>query len=131
MIIYDENGRIIDNPDMANGTVEQRVRVRTDADPIDNKTKFAWDDEDYETIAVYVPNDPSKSIKNEIVKLKHELADTDYIACKMMDSLAVCNSANDIQGVIESTKQTYSSVLIQREENRKRINELESQLTKL
>ena len=31
----------------------ERQRIKTDAKPIDNETKFAWDDDDYETYKVW------------------------------------------------------------------------------
>lgn len=53
--IYDESGEIVENPDLSLGYVTEQTVVREDAAPIDNVTKFAWDDDDYETRNVYVP----------------------------------------------------------------------------
>lgn len=54
-MIYDENGNAIENPDLTLGYVTEQTVVRDDAEPIDNVTKFAWADDDYETRQVYVP----------------------------------------------------------------------------
>lgn len=54
-MIYDENGNAIENPDLTLGYVTEQTVVRDDAAPIDNVTKFAWADDDYETRQVYVP----------------------------------------------------------------------------
>lgn len=54
-MIYDEIGNLIENPDLALGYVTEQTVVRDDAEPIDNVTKFAWDDDDYETRQVYIP----------------------------------------------------------------------------
>lgn len=54
-MIYDEYGNHIESPDLALGYVTELTVVREDAEPIDDVTKFAWDDSDYETRQVYVP----------------------------------------------------------------------------
>lgn len=54
-MIYDESGNSIENPDLALGYVTGQTVVRENAAPIDDVTKFAWDDGDYETRQVYVP----------------------------------------------------------------------------
>lgn len=53
-MIYDENGNAIENPDLTLGYVTEQTVVRDDAAPIDDVTKFAWADDDYETRQVYV-----------------------------------------------------------------------------
>ena len=53
-MIYDESGNPIENPDLTLGYVTEQTVVREDADPIDDVTKFAWSDDDYETRQVYV-----------------------------------------------------------------------------
>lgn len=35
------------------GYYEELIRIKSDAKPIDNETKFAWDDDDYETYKVW------------------------------------------------------------------------------
>lgn len=52
---YDENGDVVENPDLSLGCVTEQVVIRDDAEPIDDIEKFAWDDDDYETRRVYVP----------------------------------------------------------------------------
>lgn len=54
-MIYDESGNPIENPDLSLGYVTEQTVVREDAEPIDDVTKFAWSDDDYETRQVYVP----------------------------------------------------------------------------
>ena len=39
---------------MTNGYYTSEVRIKKDAMPIDNITKFAWNDDDYETVEVFV-----------------------------------------------------------------------------
>lgn len=54
-MIYDESGNPIESPDLTLGYVTEQVVIRDDAEPIDDVTKFAWADDDYETRRVYVP----------------------------------------------------------------------------
>ena len=54
-MIYDESGNPIENPDLSLGYVTEQTVVRDGAAPIDNVTKFAWADDDYDTRQVYVP----------------------------------------------------------------------------
>lgn len=52
-VIYDESDKVIKNPDLTKGIVRPEQRIKSDAKPIDNKKKFAWDDDDYENIMRY------------------------------------------------------------------------------
>lgn len=53
-MIIDENGHEVTNPDFTVGYLITDMRIKSDATPIDDETKFAWYDEDYETITRYV-----------------------------------------------------------------------------
>ncbi|RDB60141.1 hypothetical protein C1879_01135 [Paraeggerthella hongkongensis] len=54
MRIVDENGNEIANPDLSAGTLSPTIVVRKGAVPPDDVEKFAWADDDYEEVAVYV-----------------------------------------------------------------------------
>lgn len=54
-MIYDESGNPIESPDLTLGYVTEQTVVSEDSAPIDDVTKFAWADDDYETRRVYVP----------------------------------------------------------------------------
>lgn len=53
-MIYDESGNPIESPDLTLGYVTEQTVVSEDSAPIDNVTKFAWADDDYDTRQVYV-----------------------------------------------------------------------------
>lgn len=131
MNVYDEDGNVVENPDLSAGSIIERTRIRPDAEPIDNEKKHAWLDEDYETVLVYVKNDEYKVLRTEITGLKRVLEETDYVACKTMDMLAACETAEEFAEVITSVRESYSGVLASRAEARKRINELEMQLASI
>lgn len=54
MEVRDEHGNAVEDPDMDRGFLCKRLRVRADAVPVDDVEKFAWADDDYELVAVYV-----------------------------------------------------------------------------
>ena len=57
---------------MADGYYKTVTRVKEDAAPIDNITKFAWDDDDYEQVEEWVEH-PEEEIGRKTVE--EELSD--------------------------------------------------------
>lgn len=53
MRIVDENMNELVNPDLTIGWLDPAVIVKPDAEPIDNITKHAWSDDDYEFVKIY------------------------------------------------------------------------------
>lgn len=104
---------------MRDGYYVTIVRVKDDAVPIDNVTKFAWSDEDYEEVKVWheYTDDELKQIKEaEIMDLESKLNGTDYRIIKMMEKYLL---------QIPECAQELGSISEQRQEWRDRINELE------
>ena len=62
MRIVNENYESIDESevDLTKGKLVRVVIVREDATPIDNITKFAWHDDDYEEVQMYILNAPEE-----------------------------------------------------------------------
>lgn len=54
MRILDEDGNAISDPDLREGYLVESTVVKDTAAPIDNEEKFAWLDDDYETVLLYV-----------------------------------------------------------------------------
>lgn len=86
--------------------------IRPDAVPVDNITKFAWDDEDYEEVQIfeYIPEEIRN--RKRIEKLKQNLSSTDYVIIKIMEGKA--------------TLDEYADVIANRDKWREEINLLES-----
>ena len=82
MIILNESMEEITEYDAAKGSLTQTVRIRPDAQPIDNVTKFAYADEDYEAVMVYTPYeaDTAPSTEDTILELT---ADHEYRLCML------------------------------------------------
>ena len=131
MLIYDESGNLLENPDLQNGKLVKLTRVKADAKPVDDETKFAWDEDDYEEYAVYKPNVPEENIEREIASCVRELNVTDYVPCKTVDMLTTCTNIDDMTDTLSVINKEYSEVLARREELRDRINTLRTKLAQV
>ena len=54
-MVYDLDGNLLESYDLTKGYLQPRTVIRPEAVPIDNVKKFAWADEDYQEIQVYIP----------------------------------------------------------------------------
>lgn len=132
MKVLDENTfEELENYDLSYGYLIKSQIIKKDAVPIDNETKFAWDDDDYEDVMFYVYEGKEVILNRELDQLKHNLSETDYIAAKAMDSLIINTSSKDFESALSSFNSEYADKLAQREEWRKRINEIEEELSQL
>ena len=98
--------------DLNKGNLYTARVIKPDAEPVDDKTKFAYTDDDYETVQIYerTPDDVLK--ENRIAELKKKLLDTDYVVIKIAEGVA--------------TADEYSEVIASRHAWREEINLLES-----
>lgn len=83
-------------------------------DTIDNVTKFALDESDYEDYEEWVEYAPEEYARGRIAELKQLLADTDYIAAKIAEGAA--------------SREEYADEIAKRQEWRDEINQLEGAL---
>lgn len=81
MRVINQKRETITEYDLTTGKLVLTTVIRADASPIDNVTKFAWADEDYEQVQMYVPN-PVKTTVQQIAELKAKLSATDYKVIK-------------------------------------------------
>lgn len=110
--LNDQNEEITQSEcDLAIGYLVTETVIRPDATPIDNATKFAWADEDYETIQRYVVVPEQQRRAQRIAKLKRQLSATDYFVIKIAERVA--------------TPEEYADVIAQRQVWRAEINQLE------
>lgn len=116
MRILDEQGNelTLDQCDLTVGFLAEETVIRPEAAPVDDVTKFAWADEDYETIQRYVVIPAQRQSAQRIAQLKEQLRDTDYTVIKIAEGAA---EAED-----------YADVIARRQEWRREINELEGTL---
>ena len=98
--------------DLTTGYLQEETVIRTDAAPIDNITKFAWGDEDYETIQRYVRVLEEQRTADRIAWIKGRLSATDYAVIKIAEGVA--------------TPEEYADVIAQRQAWRAEINDLDS-----
>lgn len=72
--------------DLNKGHLTTTKVIRDDAEPIDNVKKFAWTEDDFEEVQMYLPN-REKSTAEKIRDLKAQLSATDYKVIKCSECL--------------------------------------------
>lgn len=119
MKIFDQFGNELNEKDidLERGRLISTNRIKQDAKPIDNVTKFAWDDDDYEDILEYIVPDETEWLERQIDHYKKELADTDFHILKVVEGA--------------KTLVECAEIIIKRRGWRDKVNELEAQLSKL
>lgn len=132
--IIDEAGNEISNPDLSKGYLVSTTIVKKDAVPIDNVTKFAWDDSDYEEVYRYISWSDEEIKQNKIDELQKTLLDTDYIPNKIIEELiedlasaTALNFVNVFIDFIIKVRGEYKEVLASRKKAREEINRLEAE----
>ena len=98
--------------DLTKGNLYTARVIKPDAEPVDDITKFAYEDDDYETVQIYerIPDDVLTA--NRIAELKKKLLDTDYVVIKIAEGAA--------------SAEEYADVIASRHAWREEINILES-----
>ena len=74
---------------------------------------------------VYEVYETVKSAEEQILTLKRQLADTDYITAKAVDAMTSADSITALLTALKNIRTEYSDVLAQRAAWRKEINDLE------
>ena len=97
--------------DLEKGRLYVTAIIKPDAVPVDDVTKFAYADDDYEKVRIYerIPDDVLRA--NRIAELKQRLADTDYAVIKIAEGAAAAGE--------------YADVIADRQAWREEINRLE------
>ena len=98
--------------DLTKGNLYTKNIIRSDAEPIDDITKFAYTDEDYEAVQVYERIPDTELIQRRIEELKQYLSDTDYVVIKIAEGVA--------------TAEEYTDVIANRQAWRAEINQLQA-----
>ena len=94
---------------MEKGYLKRGRRAKEGAyETIDNVTKFALDDSDWEEYEEWIEYTPEQYAEGRIAELKKLLADTDYIAAKIAEGAA--------------TREDYADAIAQRQAWRDEIN---------
>lgn len=75
-MVYDLNGNVLESYDLTKGSLSVRTVIRPEAAPIDNVTKFAWADEDYEEIQVYIPYEATEDEPSQLDRIEAQVAYT-------------------------------------------------------
>ena len=115
MRIVNRNFETITEYDLSVGRLMNTVAIKEDAAPIDNVEKFAWADEDYEKVQMYIPN-RVLTAEEQILTLKNDLSSTDYQIIKCYE----------YQLLGQELPYNINELHIARQAIRDKINELEA-----
>lgn len=113
------------------GYYTTELQIKEDATPVDNITKFAYDDDDYIEVSIfhkYTPEELLEFAKQEIEELKSKLAESDYISSKIIDYIITCSGVVEFFDILSDFKTEYGSKIEERKTLRKQIKELEEKL---
>ena len=116
MRVINQNCETITEYDLSEGRLVLTTAVRADAAPIDNVTKFAWADEDYEEVQMYIPY-PVKTVQQQIAERKAQLSATDYKVIK----------CSECQLLGKEMPYDVEALHVQRQALRDEINKLEQE----
>lgn len=114
MSIFDEYGIELDETalDLSCGYIVEGERLKAGAAPVDDTVKFVYEDDDFEHFREFRYYTEQDRAQRRIAALKARLAETDYVAVKLMEGTA--------------TREEYADLIAQRQAWRDEINELEA-----
>lgn len=75
-MVYDIHGNPLENYDLSKGALYEKTIIRQEAAPIDNVTKFAWEDGDYQQIKVYIPYEEPDTTPSQLDRIEAQLVYT-------------------------------------------------------
>lgn len=127
MRYVDENGNEISELDMdlSKGYLINTHIVKTDAPPIDNITKFAWDVDDLEPVKMYFQYDQNHLDRVAYYDAMSKLSGSDHIFYKLMEDLVTeCHGITDLISIFTRYSKEYGDTIKSRKEWRKIVQEL-------
>ena len=86
-MVYDLNGNVLESYDLTKGSLSVRTVIRPEAAPVDNVTKFAWADEDYEEIQVYIPHEEQTTEPTQLDRIEAQVAYTAMMTGTLMEGV--------------------------------------------
>lgn len=84
-MVYDLNGNVLESYDLSKGSLSTRTVIRAGAVPIDNITKFAWADDDYEEVQVYIPYEEQTTEPTQLDRIEAQVAYTAMMTGTLME----------------------------------------------
>ena len=76
MRIVNQELKTITEYDLNKGYLVPATAIKEDATPIDNVTKFAWADDEYEEVQMYVPSQEVTEAPTQLDRIEAQLAYT-------------------------------------------------------
>lgn len=87
MRIIDTEGNPLQSPNLNKGYLVVRQEIRENATPIDNITKFAWEDDDYEEVQVYIPHEEQTAEPTQLDRIEAQVAYTAMMTGTLMEGV--------------------------------------------
>lgn len=99
-----------------NGCYRKEIKVKKEATPIDNITKFAWDDNDYEIVEVwheYTAEELERKKRSDENKEQKELFNTLPDAVSDLSEVVSANATDltDINNAVAELSELVSNIL--------------------
>lgn len=85
VMVYDLDGNVPENYDLTKGYLQPKTVIKPDAIPPDDVTKFAWDDDDYEEIQIYIPYESKNSEPTQLDRIEAQVAYTAMMTGTLME----------------------------------------------
>lgn len=86
-MVYNLNGNVLESYDLSKGSLSTRTVIRAGAVPIDNITKFAWADDDYEDVQVYIPYEEQTAEPTQLDRIEAQVAYTAMMTGTLMEGM--------------------------------------------
>lgn len=85
MMVYDLEGNILESYDLTKGYLQPKTVIKPEAITPDDVTKFAWDDDDYEEIQVYIPYEHQESEPTQLDRIEAQVTYTAMMTGTLME----------------------------------------------
>ena len=95
-------------------------------DTIDNVTKFALSEDDYEDYEEWVEYTAEELAVYEEDEARKGLAASDYVVLRAVEALLSCDSVADLLATMAEQRKAYRDILSARKQWREKLNELDA-----
>ena len=93
-------------------------------DTIDNVSKFALNDDDYEDVEEWVEYTAEELAEREADEARSGLAGSDYVVLKAVEALLSCDSITELLATLAEQRKAYRDILSARAQWREKLDEL-------
>ena len=125
-MLYNEDMIEVTNPDLENGYITLTKVVKPDALPVDNITKFAYTDDDYIEVQMYIRRDSGVQQMQSVDDIYDQLKKTDYEVLSYVEQMLTCSSVAEVSELIASWQPLASELVARRSELRQQLHNIKN-----